>query len=655
MGRLTWGYIVMKSRTTDRLIKSQGYAVAGIIILIANFLILAVSPQIALATDQSPDSSIDLDTEPQTISIELEENNSSELDETTLVDDQEEILNDEPISTDTEESQEETESETNILQSSSFVDQNVQDGQTGEEIDNQPTIGANLTEVISAPTLVANVSCWTRTSINSFAFTISYTASADTMLENGSTYNNSDPAKYDAILPNQFLASETEIVIDGWDGEEFIWTLGNDQLTINKSGSTCIDQTLGDIIASDTNLSIFKTMIDSAIESEQCLWLNDYLYASNQMSTIFAPTNQAILGLVAQPQLIDNELNQLLANPDELCALIGGHIIEIEYALEFIQLDGDILNIFPIMNHLYMIVQRSNGRIFVDNAAIEEADIFASNGVLHTVDSVILPISYGRIDPITTNMTSPKITGSIKSATMDTSEKQYCVTVRIDGVPYLAVTEGNYWHIDAGVVSLNPTKSDTLFDVIVRAATGECSTDFSQENEMQSMSIRAFAAQDPVTYGGELVSLTMRKDVLTFEQPAMEEDTTDESTQVLGDSTTNSQAQSNNDHSTDITYSEVYQAGCGKGECVSINNTNQSGNNKQDSELDSDGDGAIDSEDPAPNDPNISSPADLENQSDNDTEEDDNKSDQNVVAWFIVGGGVALLWYLLWQRSGNEE
>ena len=101
--------------------------------------------------------------------------------------------------------------------------------------------------------------------------------------------------------------------------------------------------------------------------------------------TVFAPTNDAFAALP------EGTVASLLeeANRDTLTSILTYHVVAGEYlaadtaagAYELETLQGDTVNI----------VVGEDGTVTVDGATVIAADIKASNGVIHVIDSVIQP------------------------------------------------------------------------------------------------------------------------------------------------------------------------------------------------------------------------------------------------------------------------
>jgi uncharacterized surface protein with fasciclin (FAS1) repeats len=101
--------------------------------------------------------------------------------------------------------------------------------------------------------------------------------------------------------------------------------------------------------------------------------------------TVFAPTNDAFAAVG------EETLNSLLQpeNRDQLTSILTYHVVAGEYFAEGLEpgsyelatLQGDTLNV----------VVSDDGSVMVDGAHVIAADVDASNGVVHVIDSVIMP------------------------------------------------------------------------------------------------------------------------------------------------------------------------------------------------------------------------------------------------------------------------
>ena len=99
--------------------------------------------------------------------------------------------------------------------------------------------------------------------------------------------------------------------------------------------------------------------------------------------TVFAPTDDAFAKLPA------GTLEKLLMpeNKDKLQAILTYHVVPGRY------MAADVINMnsAKTVNGQSFTISNSYGNAMVDNAKIIKTDINASNGVIHVIDSVILP------------------------------------------------------------------------------------------------------------------------------------------------------------------------------------------------------------------------------------------------------------------------
>jgi len=132
--------------------------------------------------------------------------------------------------------------------------------------------------------------------------------------------------------------------------------------------------------------------------------------------TVFAPSNEAFGALP------EGELERLLANPDELRQVLAYHVVGEEVRSEavaefaddstsaqpLVTLQGGTLNLLPREN--------TDEPIYINETArITEADIAAGNGVVHIIDTVLLPQGVAEGGMTGGNMTGGDMTGGSPS------------------------------------------------------------------------------------------------------------------------------------------------------------------------------------------------------------------------------------------------
>ena len=133
---------------------------------------------------------------------------------------------------------------------------------------------------------------------------------------------------------------------------------------------------VADIVSSDPQFSILLQALSAAGLAEEL--------ASGGPYTVLAPTNDAFDALPS------GELDTLLSNPAQLADILQNHVISGEY--DSSQLAGLPAALALTGNEL-SIQSDGSGGLTVGGANVESADIQATNGIIHVIDSVILPSS----------------------------------------------------------------------------------------------------------------------------------------------------------------------------------------------------------------------------------------------------------------------
>jgi uncharacterized surface protein with fasciclin (FAS1) repeats len=99
--------------------------------------------------------------------------------------------------------------------------------------------------------------------------------------------------------------------------------------------------------------------------------------------TVFAPTDAAFAKLPA------GTLDNLLANPDQLRAVLTYHVVAgADSAADVSQLQQA-----ATVQGEDVLIQAADGMVQINDAKVTQADIMASNGIIHVIDTVLLPPS----------------------------------------------------------------------------------------------------------------------------------------------------------------------------------------------------------------------------------------------------------------------
>ncbi len=134
------------------------------------------------------------------------------------------------------------------------------------------------------------------------------------------------------------------------------------------------ESTVVKLLASDERFSTLASAVEAA-------GLTDTLRQAEAV-TIFAPSNEAFAAL---DQAV---LSDLLADPAQLSEVLLYHVVpDVVMSADITDGAVDTLQGSPVM------IAVNKGAVTVNGAAVSEADLTASNGVVHVIDQVLLPPS----------------------------------------------------------------------------------------------------------------------------------------------------------------------------------------------------------------------------------------------------------------------
>jgi uncharacterized surface protein with fasciclin (FAS1) repeats len=119
---------------------------------------------------------------------------------------------------------------------------------------------------------------------------------------------------------------------------------------------------------------------DTLVAAVQAAGLADTL-AGEGPYTVFAPTDEAFAKLPA------GTIEQLLANPDQLREILLYHVVPGKVtASQVVNLSGA-----TTAQGSDVAIRIADGSVMINNATVTATDIETSNGVIHVIDTVILP------------------------------------------------------------------------------------------------------------------------------------------------------------------------------------------------------------------------------------------------------------------------
>lgn len=131
------------------------------------------------------------------------------------------------------------------------------------------------------------------------------------------------------------------------------------------------EDNLATVLTNDGRFSTLLTAVEAA-------GLTD-AFTGEQQLTVFAPTDEAFAALP------EGELDALLADREALARVLSYHVVDGRI------LSSDLSNMMaPSLAGDELDINVDNG-VLVNGATVTEADIAASNGVIHVIDTVLIP------------------------------------------------------------------------------------------------------------------------------------------------------------------------------------------------------------------------------------------------------------------------
>jgi uncharacterized surface protein with fasciclin (FAS1) repeats len=131
-----------------------------------------------------------------------------------------------------------------------------------------------------------------------------------------------------------------------------------------------------DIVAVASSAGSFNTLVAAV----KAAGLVDTLQSDGPF-TVFAPTDDAFA------KLPEGTVENLLANPDKLKQILLYHVVPGKVTAS----DVVKLSSATTAQGSDVRITTKDGSVMVDNATVAKADVMASNGVIHVIDTVIIP------------------------------------------------------------------------------------------------------------------------------------------------------------------------------------------------------------------------------------------------------------------------
>jgi uncharacterized surface protein with fasciclin (FAS1) repeats len=147
----------------------------------------------------------------------------------------------------------------------------------------------------------------------------------------------------------------------------------------SKNTSAACSTSCKDIVAVASGADNFKTLVAAV----KAAGLVETLQGEGPF-TVFAPTDEAFAKLPAGT--VENLLKP--ENKDKLVAILTYHVV----AGKVLAADVKTMDVKTVQGQSAKL-KVSDGGVTIDNAKVVKTDVLADNGVIHVIDTVILPKS----------------------------------------------------------------------------------------------------------------------------------------------------------------------------------------------------------------------------------------------------------------------
>jgi uncharacterized surface protein with fasciclin (FAS1) repeats len=141
-------------------------------------------------------------------------------------------------------------------------------------------------------------------------------------------------------------------------------------------------------LAAASTLASAADIVDTAVSAGQFNTLVKAVQAAGLVDTlkgkgpftVFAPTDEAFAKLPA------GTVEALLQDKEKLAKVLTYHVVPGKVTASQVK-PGEVKTV----QGQALKVRTDGGKVMVDNARVIKADVMASNGVIHVIDTVVLP------------------------------------------------------------------------------------------------------------------------------------------------------------------------------------------------------------------------------------------------------------------------
>lgn len=282
------------------------------------------------------------------------------------------------------------------------------------------------------------------------------------------------------VLAGDPVASEAAIGLAGStvetvNGEKIAITVRSDELYINNAKVTSADieasngiiHVIDAVITPPEKTVVDGTIADAAIATEslstlvtavQAAGLVDALSDPEATFTVFAPTNDAFAALG------EETITALLGDIEKLTNILQYHVVA-GSAIDSITALSQIGEMVEMLNGDSVSISVDEGVLKINNAAVTISDIVTNNGIVHVIDTVLMPTG-NLVEVAIANGSFTTLVQAVQAAnlveTLADETKMFTVFAPTDDA-FAALPEGT---LDALLADVDALSNVLLYHVI---------------------------------------------------------------------------------------------------------------------------------------------------------------------------------------------
>ncbi len=233
-----------------------------------------------------------------------------------------------------------------------------------------------LTEILTYHVLSGEVDAATAIGLDGqTAETVNGAEISINVVDGNVVVNNATVTTADVPASNGIIHVIDAVLLPPHDGAEM-----TDEMTDEMSGEMS-EESLGSIVDVAVEVGSFTTLV-AALQAAEL----DGTLADDGPFTVFAPTDDAFVAALDALGLTSDEL---LADTDTLTAILTYHVIDGAVPAETVlTLDGQNAT---TLNGADVSISVDGDAVMVNDATVTTVDVIADNGIIHVIDSVLLP------------------------------------------------------------------------------------------------------------------------------------------------------------------------------------------------------------------------------------------------------------------------